>query len=241
MPTAVVIDGAFFLWRFKNSFPDHEPNNPAHIAECVRLLAHWHVVQRIGPLKVQADIRDLGLIPEETNELYRIFFYDCPPLDKKMHLPISGRAIDLAKTPKAIFRNAVHSELQSVRKVALRLGRLNKVSDWRLKEEATLRLRKNPGAFEATDDDFEPDIKQKGVDMRLGLDIASMSFKRQVDQIVLVASDADFVPAVKMARREGIDIVLDRMHDKRTATDLMEHVDGMRDCFMPKSRSAGRT
>ena len=47
--------------------------------------------------------------------------------------------------------------------------------------------------------------------MRLGLDIAAMAHKRQVDQIVLVAADADFVPPVKLARREGIDVVLDPM------------------------------
>jgi uncharacterized LabA/DUF88 family protein len=41
------------------------------------------------------------------------------------------------------------------------------------------------------------------------LDIASVAYKRQADQIVLVAGDADFVPAAKLARREGIDFILD--------------------------------
>lgn len=71
------------------------------------------------------------------------------------------------------------------------------------------------------------DIKQKGVDMRIGLDIASLAFKRQVDQIVLIAGDADFVPAAKLARREGIDFILDPLwnpiHD-----DLIEHIDGLK-------------
>lgn len=69
--------------------------------------------------------------------------------------------------------------------------------------------------------------------MRLGLDVASLAFKKQVDQIVIVAADADFVPAAKLARREGIDVILDRMGDHRAAKDLIEHVDGIRDCFMP--------
>lgn len=47
--------------------------------------------------------------------------------------------------------------------------------------------------------------------MRVGLDIASVSYKRQVDQIVLVAGDSDFVPAAKLARREGVDFILDPM------------------------------
>ena len=40
--------------------------------------------------------------------------------------------------------------------------------------------------------------------MRIGIDIASLAFKKQVDQIVLISGDSDFVPAAKQARREGI-------------------------------------
>ena len=52
-------------------------------------------------------------------------------------------------------------------------------------------------------------MKQKGVDMRIGVDIASLAYKKQVNQIILIAGDSDFVPAAKLARREGIDFVLD--------------------------------
>jgi uncharacterized LabA/DUF88 family protein len=78
-----------------------------------------------------------------------------------------------------------------------------------------------------TDDDFEYAAAQKGVDMRVGLDIASLSYKRQVDQIVLVAGDSDFVPAAKLARREGIDFVLDPLWHP-VHPSLQEHVDGVR-------------
>jgi len=62
--------------------------------------------------------------------------------------------------------------------------------------------------------------------MRIGLDIASMAFKRQVDQIILIAGDSDFVPAAKLARREGIDFVLDPLWAS-IRPDLHEHVDGL--------------
>lgn len=48
--------------------------------------------------------------------------------------------------------------------------------------------------------------QQKGVDMRVGVDIASLAYKKQVDQIILIAGDSDFVPAAKLARREGVDL-----------------------------------
>lgn len=49
------------------------------------------------------------------HELYRIFFYDCPPLDKKLHNPISKKSIDFSKSKEAIFRNEFHELLKSKR------------------------------------------------------------------------------------------------------------------------------
>lgn len=72
--------------------------------------------------------------------------------------------------------------------------------------------------------DIYPDIRQKGVDMRLGLDFATIAFKRQAERVVLLANDADYVPAVKLVRREGIKVALDPLWT-RAAEDLREHVD----------------
>ncbi len=69
-------------------------------------------------------------------------------------------------------------------------------------------------------------LKQKGVDMRIGVDIASLALKKHVNTIVLVAGDSDFVPAAKLARREGVDFILDPLWQKINA-DLFEHIDGL--------------
>lgn len=230
MPTALVIDGAYFLRRFRWSFPSLDSLDPKKVAEAVRWMSFWHLHHRIRPKLMERSAEHAKFDPAEGEDLYRIFFYDCPPLTKKMHHPISGRAIDLSKTPEAQSRLAVHGELQKVRKLALRLGRLDHSSDWRLKPSVAKELRAG-GHRSLTDEDFEIDTKQKGVDMKLGLDVASLAFKRQVNQIVLVAGDADFVPATKLARREGIDVVLDPMGGT-PAADLLEHVDGVRNCRM---------
>ena len=55
--------------------------------------------------------------------------------------------------------------------------------------------------------DFKLNISQKGVDMRIDIDIAHLSFCKQVDKIILISGDSDFVAASKQARREGIDFV----------------------------------
>lgn len=238
MATAILVDGAFFLRRFKSSFPDHDHTKPIEVAHGLGLLSYWHLALRIGPEKLTEEISNYNLQLSESPTFYRLFFYDCEPLTKRMHHPISKRSINFAKTDEAVFRLAVHQEIKKLRKVALRLGRLNDTSLWRLKASSTDRLIENRANFDPNDDDFEVDTKQKGVDMRLGLDVASLAFKHQVDQIILVAADADFVPAAKLARREGIDVILDRMGDNRAAKDLIDHVDGVRDCFLPAPKGA---
>jgi len=70
------------------------------------------------------------------------------------------------------------------------------------------------------------DLRQKGVDMRIGLDIASITLKRLASTIILVAGDADFVPAAKLARREGAQFILDPLWNS-VSDDLFEHIDGL--------------
>lgn len=228
MATAILVDGAFFLRRFKHSFPKLDAENPVSVAKGLVWLIHWHLALKIGPTNINQILAGHQLIEERT-DFYRVFFYDCEPLTKRMHTPIEKRSVDFSKTSDAIFRLALHSELRKLRKMALHLGRLNDSARWKLTPDATDRLIKSPETFSPTDDDFKIDTIQKGVDMRLGLDVASLAFKRQVDQIIIVAGDADFVPAAKLARREGIDVVLDKMGANNAAKDLLEHVDGVRD------------
>lgn len=79
-------------------------------------------------------------------------------------------------------------------------------------------------------DDVRLAFRQKGVDMRIGIDITTLTLKRQVDTIVLVTGDSDFVPAAKVARREGVEFLLDPLWQSVT-DDLNEHVDGVQSGF----------
>lgn len=87
------------------------------------------------------------------------------------------------------------------------------------------------------DDDFTPNLLQKGVDMRIGIDIASITLKKQADIIILVSGDSDFAPAARLARREGVTFILDPLWQD-VLPDLHEHVDRLRSGFYdPKSRA----
>jgi len=84
-------------------------------------------------------------------------------------------------------------------------------------------------------DDVSLGLRQKGVDMRIGLDIATITLKKQADTIILVTGDSDFVPAAKVARREGVEFLLDPLW-QNVKDDLNEHVDGIVSVFRnPKS------
>ena len=110
----------------------------------------------------------------------------------------------------------------------MRLGQLSSQTNWTYTDETVEKLLKGKLALdEVTSECVRLDVKQKGVDMRIGMDIASLALKRLVDQIVLFAGDADFVPVAKLARREGIDFILDPMHRSVPET-LLEHIDGLR-------------
>lgn len=97
-----------------------------------------------------------------------------------------------------------------------------------IKPEAAKRLLNGKTKVEdLVAEDLELHMEQKGVDMRIGVDISSLAFKGQVKQIILISGDSDFVPAAKQARREGIDFILDPMKAP-IKQDLFEHIDGIR-------------
>lgn len=161
--------------------------------------------------------------------LYRIFYYDCPPCDKNIYHPFLQKNVNLKKSDLYKWMTNFLNELKSKRKFALRMGRLsNNDSGYILKPEIIKSLFSGKIKIsEITENDFRLDIKQKTMDMKLGTDIASMVLKKQVDQIILIAGDSDFVPAAKLARREGVDFILDPM-GQNINDDLNEHIDGIR-------------
>jgi len=162
------------------------------------------------------------LRPDE--ELVRILFYDALPFTGRGEHPING-PVDFSQTPLVARKQQFLQSLRATPDVVLRLGRSAWQSgQWQMDSNKLGELM--AGEIEVDDiegSDIYPDIRQKGVDMRLGLDIATIVLKRQADRLVLIANDADYVPAVKMARRENIKVVLDPLWT-RAAEDLREHV-----------------
>jgi len=166
---------------------------------------------------------------DDQHQLYRIFYYDCAPIGRRsVYHPLTKKNVDLDKSDTYAWSTAFLEELKKRRKFALRLGELSNQAYYNLRPEVTKKLLAGTKTLDSlTEDDFIFVAQQKGVDMRIGVDIASLAYKKQVDQIILIAGDSDFVPAAKLARREGIDFVLDPMW-ATIKPDLFEHIDGLR-------------
>ena len=206
--TAILVDGGFYKVRAHNLWGDKTPEERARELRdfCMSLLHNKH----------------------EKRQLYRIFYYDCPPSGKKVFHPLLNSTIDLGRTDLFKWQTAFLNELKSMRKFALRLGELSEDSIQYSLNYAKLKklLNGTIKLSDLTEHDFSLSIVQKGVDMRIGVDMTSLALKKQVDQIILISGDSDFVPASKQARREGIDMILAPM-GATIKPSLHEHIDGL--------------
>lgn len=163
--------------------------------------------------------------------MLRTYFYHAPPAKDVLQNPVDRSTTDLAKTD--IYRNheRLMDRLELLPDFALRLGETI-THNWRLGSKAMQSLMRQPRQIEAKD--LVPNISQKGVDLRIGLDIARLSLQRMVQAIVVATGDSDLVPAFKFARREGVQIFL--LHfDHGIRRDLKAHCDRVLDVRWPRA------
>jgi uncharacterized LabA/DUF88 family protein len=143
--------------------------------------------------------------------LLRVLYYDCAPYIGTVNLPVSGDSCEF-KGSDGWLRVLARKNL-----FAVRLGVL---------KFRGFRPRHIPlAAAPLTDADFKPVFEQKGVDMRIGLDIANFATRKSVDRIILITADTDCLPAMKHARIAGLQTVLVSLPNSRPAQELLWHSD----------------
>lgn len=220
--TAILVDGGFYRKRAAYLWGKKSPEDRAK-----ELVAYCN-----------AHIKDAhhSSEHEEERQLYRVFYYDCPPLEKTVYHPLLKSNVVFKKKETYQWTIDFYEQLKQKRKFALRMGKLSDTyAGFTLSQDKLKKLLAGEIMIEdLQEDDFHINFEQKGVDMKIGLDIASLAYKHQVDQIILIAGDSDFVPAAKLARREGIDFILDPMW-ATIKDDLFEHIDGLKSQWKKKN------
>ena len=177
------------------------------------------------------EVRDFALkCLESDEELFRIYCYHCPPYDGVQTHPLSKAREDFSQTAVYLGMSNLIRDLKVTDNIAFRSGELS-FDGWLIRRKAAQDIIKTGRAL--TDSDFAPDLKQKRVDMKIGLDVAWLASKAIVEKLVLVTADSDFVPAMKFVRREGVQVVLVTMGHKLVKQDLKEHADELRTVTYP--------
>jgi uncharacterized protein (TIGR00288 family) len=203
--TAILLDMGFVILKLKNLLGKRQPT--------------------------AIEIREFAMkCLAKDEEIFRIYCYDCPPYGEKKSRPLLKTSVDFSKTPTFVSKTKLISDLKIMDNIAFRYGELS-FDGWIVDKKATKEVVKTGRAL--IDDDFLPDIKQKGVDMKIGLDVAWLASKSIVERLVLVTADSDFVPAMKFARREGVQVVLVTLGHLMVKNALKEHSDELRSVTFP--------
>lgn len=198
MKYAILLDGGFLIAKLKSRH--HFPSAR-------------EIMSRVDAIK--ADPALAG------HEHLRTYFYHSEPATDKLVNPISGETLDLQQTTVHQQNTSLIQALETMPDMAVRLGELAAIG-WAVGGSAFQKIVENPRPLEERD--LVPNITQKGVDLRIALDIARLSLRGLVDTLVVTTGDSDFVPAFKFARREGLRIYLDAM-GHGVKRELKVHVD----------------
>ena len=174
--------------------------------------------------QVMAEVARIKSTPDLAQlQLYRVFYHTADPLSGITTHPLSKASTDFGATDAFRQNTQLINRLENQPDMAVRRGTLVH-QGWQLTARAVKELMGGTKSqVEAAD--VAPKIQQKGVDMRIGLDIASLALKHLVGTIVLVTGDSDLVPAMRFARREGLRVYLDTLGNQSVRPELKLHAD----------------
>ena len=146
---------------------------------------------------------------------------------KKSSITMPG----VTKAPRLCRSAAIRFNFLPKDKTLEILGRKNlfAVRQGKLQMHGWLRKDDRKNFEDLTDDDYRPNLVQKGVDMRIGLDMAILAERRLIDRLILITRDTDMIPAMKHCRTQAIQIVLFIFPEKGASYEMRRHSDIVRE------------
>lgn len=77
--------------------------------------------------------------------------------------------------------------------------------------------------LDPSDININPILEQKQVDILPAIDLLRLSYRSAITQAILVTGDSDFIPAIKIAKDEGVQVLL--AHGSKPHLSLLNEVD----------------
>ena len=127
-------------------------------------------------------------------ELLRTYYYHCGPYQ-------SDPPTEAERTRYSEWLRFYH-RINTLPRFSFRLGRLER---------------------RGTNRDGSPRFQQKRVDILLTVDLIQHSTKGHISKAIVVAGDSDFVPAIAVAKNEGVVVTL--YHGQSCHDDLRQAAD----------------
>jgi uncharacterized LabA/DUF88 family protein len=124
---------------------------------------------------VRVDFAKLARKIAGNVEILRTYYYNCLPYQRPN--PTPDEAMRFATAQK------FHFALRSLPRFEVREGML---------------------VYRGNDDKGKPIYVQKGTDIQFGVDLVLLSAKQQISHAALIAGDSDFIPAINVAKNEGV-------------------------------------
>ena len=158
----------------------------------------------VRPIGVKIDFKRFGDFVrealsesvEEPLDLVRTYYYDC--------LPWRGDSPTEEENRRYFAALKYFKVLRSIPRFDVREGRLQRMGTY-------------PNG--------SPILRQKRVDLLLGTDIARLCSRGRVSHIALLTGDSDFLPAVDIAKEEGVSVWLLHGDRKTYAEELRQRAD----------------
>ena len=108
-------------------------------------------------------------------EILRTYYYNCLPYQRAAPSPEESSRFAQAQK--------FHTALRALPRFEVREGML---------------------VYRGNDEKGKPIYVQKGVDIQFGVDLVQLSAKQQISHAALIAGDSDFIPAIAVAKNEGV-------------------------------------
>lgn len=140
---------------------------------------YFNKVLELDFKKTKIDLDKMKNVLSKKYNLLRAYYYNCLPYQSPTPTDDEKRRFSSAQK--------FHGKLKRIDCFDVREGRLE---------------------YRGTDDTGKRIFVQKRVDIMLACDLVQLSMKNKIEQAVIITGDSDFLPAIDIAKKEGVSITL---------------------------------